>query len=55
MKFDKIQDEGARTLIADTIKLLSDYAVKSTIVIIGVSDDLTGLIREHQSVERCLA
>jgi Cdc6-like AAA superfamily ATPase len=54
-EFDKIRDEGARTLIADTIKLLSDRAAKATIVIIGVSDDLTGLIREHHSIERCLA
>jgi Cdc6-like AAA superfamily ATPase len=54
-EFDKIQDEGARTLIADTIKLFSDRAVHATIIIIGVSDDLTGLIREHHSIERCLA
>ncbi len=54
-EFDKIQDESARTLVADTIKLFSDHAVKATIIIIGVSDDLTGLIREHQSIERCLA
>ncbi|MGA2061589.1 MAG: ATP-binding protein [Thermoguttaceae bacterium] len=54
-EFDKIQDENARTLIADTIKLFSDHAVNATIIIIGVADDLTGLIREHHSIERCLA
>ncbi len=54
-EFDKIQDESARTLVADTIKLFSDRAVNATIIIIGVSDDLTGLISEHHSIERCLA
>jgi Cdc6-like AAA superfamily ATPase len=54
-EFDKIQNEHARTLTADTIKMLSDYAVKTTLVIIGVADDLIGLIKEHQSIERCLA
>jgi len=54
-EFDKIQDETTRALIADTIKLFSDRAIQTTIIIIGVSDDLTGLIREHHSIERCLA
>jgi len=54
-EFDKIQDDHARTLIADTIRLFSDRAVRATIIIIGVADDLTGLISEHHSIERCLA
>lgn len=53
-EFDKINDDNVRRLMADTIKLLSDRAVQATVVLIGVSDDVTGLIADHRSVERCL-
>lgn len=54
-EFDRLQDAAARTLFADTIKLLSDQLVKATIVLVGVADDIDELIREHGSVERALA
>jgi Cdc6-like AAA superfamily ATPase len=53
-EFDKISDVDVRRLTADTIKLLSDRAVHATVVLIGVSDDVTGLISDHRSIERCL-
>jgi hypothetical protein len=54
-EFDKVVDADSRQLMADTIKLLSDHAVAATLVIIGVADDATGLINDHQSIDRCLA
>jgi Cdc6-like AAA superfamily ATPase len=54
-EFDRLQDPSARTLFADTIKLLSDQLVRATIVLVGVADDIDELIREHGSVERALA
>lgn len=54
-EFEKIADETSRKLIADTIKLLSDHATPATIVVIGVAEDVTGLIKDHSSIERCLA
>lgn len=54
-EFDKVEDPEARQRIADTIKLLSDHVVAATLVIIGVADDATGLIDDHQSIDRCLA
>ena len=53
-EFDRLSDHAARTLFADTIKLLSDQLVKATIVLVGVADDIDELIREHGSVERAL-
>src|SRR5262249_28263739 len=53
-EFDKIADDEDRRLTADTIKLLSDRAVPATLIVIGVSDDVTGLISDHRSIERCL-
>jgi len=54
-EFDKISEDNCRKLIADTIKLLSDRATRATIIVIGVADDVTGLIKNHGSIERCLA
>jgi Cdc6-like AAA superfamily ATPase len=53
-EFDRLQDAAARTLFADTIKLLSDQLVRATIVLVGVADDVDELIREHASMERAL-
>lgn len=54
-EFNKIEDEESRRLFADTIKLLSDRACKATIIVIGVADDVLGLIDDHSSIQRCLA
>lgn len=54
-EFDKVEDPDVRLLMADTIKLFSDHVVRVTLIIIGVSDDATGLIDDHRSIERCLA
>lgn len=53
-EFDRLRDERARTLFADTIKALSDYLVPATIVLVGVADNVDDLIAEHESVERAL-
>jgi Cdc6-like AAA superfamily ATPase len=53
-EFDRLSDHDARTLFADTIKLLSDHLVGATIILVGVADDIDELIREHGSVERAL-
>jgi Cdc6-like AAA superfamily ATPase len=54
-EFDKISDDQCRKMFADTVKLLSDRAVPATVIMIGVSDDVTGLIKDHGSIQRCLA
>ena len=52
--FDRLVDQGSVRLMTDTIKTLSDYSVPATIVLVGVADNVETLLREHQSVERCL-
>jgi Cdc6-like AAA superfamily ATPase len=51
---DRIQDEETKRLLADTIKNLSDHAVKTTLVLVGVADTVDELITEHRSIERAL-
>ncbi|HJQ99155.1 MAG TPA: ATP-binding protein [Candidatus Polarisedimenticolaceae bacterium] len=52
-EFDRL-NEAPRRAVADTIKSLSDHAVRATVVLVGVADSVDELIREHQSVERAL-
>ena len=53
-EFDRIGEAKTTTLMADTIKCLSDYGVGATIVVIGVADSVDELIEGHQSIERAL-
>jgi Cdc6-like AAA superfamily ATPase len=54
-EFDKLEETSTCQMMADTIKLFSDHAVPATLIVIGVADNATGLIKEHQSIDRCLA
>ena len=53
-EFDRLRGESITRLVADTIKTLSDANVPCTLLIVGVGDSVTGLIREHESVGRHL-
>lgn len=53
-EYDRVEDARARGLMADTLKTLSDQAVNTTVVLVGVADDVNTLIAAHPSVERAL-
>jgi Cdc6-like AAA superfamily ATPase len=53
-EFDRIENETVTSLMADTIKALSDYCVNATVVIVGVAEDVAGLIKGHESIARSL-
>ncbi|MBW3594243.1 MAG: AAA family ATPase [Actinobacteria bacterium] len=53
-EFDTMSDERAPRLFADTIKMLSDQLVPSTVILLGVADTLDELLTEHGSVSRAL-
>jgi Cdc6-like AAA superfamily ATPase len=52
-EFDRLP-AGPRGEFADMIKNLSDHAVRTTVVLVGVGDTVDQLIQEHQSVARAL-
>lgn len=52
-EFDRLKQSVKRGF-ADTIKTLSDHAVRATVLLVGVADSVDQLIEEHQSVERAL-
>lgn len=51
---DRIRDATTTTLLADTIKTLSDHATDATLVLVGVAESVDTLIAEHESVQRAL-
>lgn len=53
-ELDRLEDDEALTLLADTIKALSDHSVPSTLVLVGVARSIGDLIGEHQSIVRAL-
>lgn len=53
-EFDKVRDENAKTLIANTIKSLSDHSIRATVIIVGVADSVDDLLHGHESIGRCL-
>jgi Cdc6-like AAA superfamily ATPase len=53
-EIDRMSDKSATTLLADTIKTLSDHLVKATLVLVGVADSVEELLAEHRSIERSL-
>jgi Cdc6-like AAA superfamily ATPase len=53
-EIDTIPDKNATAMLAHTIKSLSDHAITSKIILVGVADSVEELISEHRSVERSL-
>ncbi len=53
-ELDRIDDRISTELLADTIKTLSDHAVDTTLILVGVADSVNELITEHASIERSL-
>lgn len=53
-EFDRVTDQDLLTNLADTIKALTDHHVRTTLCIVGVADNVSELIGEHESIERNL-
>ncbi|MCH7999335.1 MAG: orc1/cdc6 family replication initiation protein [Chloroflexi bacterium] len=53
-EFDRVEDPNVDAAFADTIKTLSDFEIDTTIIIVGVADDVDDLIAEHESINRNL-
>lgn len=54
-ELDRLNDDAARTALADTVKTLSDHAVPSKLVLVGVARSIGELIGDHASIVRALA
>ncbi|MGC1208857.1 MAG: AAA family ATPase [Ornithinimicrobium sp.] len=53
-EFDRIDGYTHSDAFADLVKLLSDDLIQSTLIIVGVADDVSGLLAGHASIDRSL-
>lgn len=53
-EFDNIRTKKIRSSFADLIKSLSDNIENTTIVLVGIGNDVEELVGSHRSLERCL-
>lgn len=53
-ELDRFLDNDGLSLMADTIKAMSDQAVGATVVLVGVADSVDQLVGDHLSIERAL-
>lgn len=53
-ELDRFDDQDGLSLLADTIKTLSDEDAKATLVLVGVSESIGQLIGDHKSIGRAL-
>ncbi len=54
-EFDRMkEDEKTMSHMVDTIKMLSDYGMKVTLILVAVADSVGSLIKEHSSLSRAL-
>lgn len=54
-EYDRFEDDDGVSLMADTVKSLSDHHVPSKLVLVGVADSIDQLIGEHQSIQRAIS
>lgn len=53
-EFDRLRDQAIKRLMADTIKSLSDHAVRATMILVGVAENIDELLGEHESIGRSI-
>jgi hypothetical protein len=53
-EFDRPTDPALRVEMADTLKILADLAVPVTVILVGVAESISDLLREHESIQRSL-
>lgn len=53
-EYDKIVSRDAKILTAHLIKELYDFAVHTTVILVGVADNISELIEDHASIGRAI-
>lgn len=53
-EFDRVRDDKTKILMSETIKQLSNSPTSCTLIFVGVADDVTEIISQHQSISRAL-
>ena len=51
-ELDRVEDNEALSLLADTVKTLSDHGTEVTLMFVGVAESVEHLLGEHESIVR---
>jgi energy-coupling factor transporter ATP-binding protein EcfA2 len=51
-EFDRMENDDALSLLADTVKSFADASLPTTLMFVGVASSLTNLLGEHESIVR---
>ena len=53
-EYDKVTDRDTKILTANLIKELYDFAVHTTVILVGVAENISQLVEDHASIGRAL-
>lgn len=53
-EYNEIRDANAKTLTANLIKEFYDFSVTTTIIVVGVAENISELVEDHKSLDRAL-
>lgn len=53
-EYDKLSDSDAKVLTANLIKELYDFSVSTTVILVGVAENISQLVEDHASIDRAL-
>ena len=53
-EYNEIRDHDAKLLMANLLKEFYDFSVTTTLIIVGVAENISELIQDHSSVDRAL-
>ena len=53
-EYNEIVDEDAKTLTANLIKEFYDFSITTTVILVGVAENITELVEDHKSIDRAL-
>jgi Cdc6-like AAA superfamily ATPase len=53
-EYSEIVDDGAKKLMANLIKEFYDFTVTTTVILVGVAENISELIEDHSSIDRAL-
>ncbi len=53
-EYSEVEDEAAKKLTANLIKEFYDFTVTTTVILVGVAENISELIEDHASIDRAL-
>lgn len=53
-EYDRIKADECKILMTDAIKALSDHDINCTVILVGVADSISSLVRDHASISRAV-